>query len=126
MNLKPRLAHCLVLSLLTLSACSRVGTAEPRSLPAGAATNNFTPALGVSLEGVIAQGGRATHVHDELDARCLVLDDGRERIAERMNALLGADRHDPPFVGIMSNGTSGDVNAIDFSTPDTPARPTNA
>jgi neutral ceramidase len=29
--------------------------------------------------------------------------------------LLGAGRQNPPFVGIMSNGTSGDVNNIDFS-----------
>jgi hypothetical protein len=29
--------------------------------------------------------------------------------ADRIQQLLGADRLDPPFVGIMSNGTSGDV-----------------
>ena len=34
--------------------------------------------------------------------------------ADRIQQLLGADRQDPPFVGIMSNGTSGDVNNIDF------------
>jgi hypothetical protein len=32
--------------------------------------------------------------------------------AERIGQLLGADRLDPPFVGIMCNGTSGDVNNI--------------
>ena len=32
--------------------------------------------------------------------------------ADRIQQLLGADRLDPPFVGIMSNGTSGDVNNI--------------
>jgi len=33
--------------------------------------------------------------------------------ADRMGELLGADRHqDPPFVGIMANGTSGDVNNL--------------
>ena len=37
--------------------------------------------------------------------------------ADRMQELLGADRLDPPFVGIMSNGTSGDVNNIDFREP---------
>jgi len=37
--------------------------------------------------------------------------------ADRIQQLLGADRQDPPFVGIMSNGTSGDVNNIDFRTP---------
>ncbi|WP_149243393.1 neutral/alkaline non-lysosomal ceramidase N-terminal domain-containing protein [Dyadobacter sp. 32] len=32
--------------------------------------------------------------------------------ADRIQELLKADRQDPPFVGIMSNGTSGDVNNI--------------
>ncbi len=34
--------------------------------------------------------------------------------ANRIGELLGADRQDPPFVGIMSNGASGDINNIDF------------
>ena len=34
--------------------------------------------------------------------------------ADRIQHLLGADRQGPPFVGIMSNGTSGDVNNINF------------
>ncbi len=34
--------------------------------------------------------------------------------ADRITRLLGADRLDPPFVGMLSNGTSGDVNNIDF------------
>jgi neutral ceramidase len=34
--------------------------------------------------------------------------------ADRIGELLGAERHqDPPFVGIMANGTSGDVNNIE-------------
>ncbi|GIW80513.1 MAG: hypothetical protein KatS3mg105_2320 [Gemmatales bacterium] len=37
--------------------------------------------------------------------------------ADRIQQLLGADRLDPPFVGILSNGTSGDVNNIDFRKP---------
>ncbi|MBI4624552.1 MAG: hypothetical protein HY736_15215 [Verrucomicrobia bacterium] len=37
--------------------------------------------------------------------------------AERMAELLAATRQDPPFVGIMSNGTSGDVNNINFPKP---------
>jgi len=35
--------------------------------------------------------------------------------ADRIQELLGADRQDPPFVGIMSNGTSGDVNNINYA-----------
>ncbi len=34
--------------------------------------------------------------------------------SDRIRALLGADRTDPPFVGIMSNGTSGDINNINW------------
>ena len=45
-------------------------------LLAGAARSNITPLLGVSLDGPISKPGPATHVHDELHARCLVLSDG--------------------------------------------------
>lgn len=34
--------------------------------------------------------------------------------ADRIQQLLGADRIDPPFVGIISNGTSGDINNINW------------
>jgi len=37
--------------------------------------------------------------------------------ADRMQELLGADRQDPPFVGIMSNGTSGDVTNNNYGKP---------
>lgn len=37
--------------------------------------------------------------------------------ADRIQELLGADRQSPPFVGIMSNGTSGDINNINFRGP---------
>jgi len=36
---------------------------------------------------------------------------------DRIQELLKADRQEPPFVGIMSNGTSGDVNNINFGAP---------
>lgn len=36
---------------------------------------------------------------------------------DRMQELLEADRQDPPFVGILSNGTSGDVNNINWPGP---------
>ena len=35
--------------------------------------------------------------------------------ADRLQQLLGADRQEPPFVAIMSNGTSGNINNIDFT-----------
>ena len=39
--------------------------------------------------------------------------------ADRVGELLGADQHqDPPFVGIMANGTSGDVNNLERYSED--------
>jgi len=37
--------------------------------------------------------------------------------ANRIQELLKADRQDIPFVGIMSNGTEGDINNINFRGP---------
>lgn len=37
--------------------------------------------------------------------------------ADRLRELLKADRQDIPFVGIMSNGTEGDTNNINFKGP---------
>lgn len=54
---------------------------EPPAFRAGAATSNITPSMDVPLDGTFVQTGPPRHVHDELHARCLVLDDGVERIA---------------------------------------------
>jgi len=51
-----------------------------KTLRAGAATSNITPPLGVSINGGMSDR-RATHIHDELHARCLVLDDGQTWLA---------------------------------------------
>lgn len=48
---------------------------------AGAAKSNITPLMDVPLDGVISKNGPATDVHDELFARCLVLDDGHKKLA---------------------------------------------
>jgi len=37
--------------------------------------------------------------------------------ADRVQELLRADRQSPPFVAMMCNGTSGDVNNINFAGP---------
>ncbi len=47
---------------------------------AGAAARNITPPLGTSINGYF-NDRKAEHIHDELHARCLVLDDGRTRLA---------------------------------------------
>ena len=43
--------------------------------------------------------------------------------AESIGRRIGADRLVPSFVGIMTNGTSGDVNNINFRAPRPPLPP---
>jgi len=70
---------CLV---LVSAACRNTVFAEPQEkvFRAGAATSNITPPLGE-----LVVGGwtpiPAKHIHDELFARCLVLDDGTTKLA---------------------------------------------
>ena len=61
------------------------------ALRAGAATSNITPELGGEVVGGFLPFP-ATHIHDELHARCLVLDDGRTRLALVVCDLLGLHR----------------------------------
>jgi hypothetical protein len=69
-------ALLLWLTMLSVgSPCSFAGT-----LRAGAATANITPLLGIEINGGTAPS-YATHVHDELMSRALVLDDGETRLA---------------------------------------------
>ena len=51
-----------------------------RVFKAGAAVSNITPPLGLRIVGNGANQPVATHIHDELHARCLVLDDGKTRL----------------------------------------------
>jgi Neutral/alkaline non-lysosomal ceramidase, N-terminal len=66
-------------------------TALAAEFRAGAATSNITPAIGADIV-----GGHlpipSTHVHDELYARCLVLDDGQTRLALVACDLVGIHR----------------------------------
>jgi hypothetical protein len=72
------------MDLTAAAAKGKKGKANQDSVPAGfragAATSNITPVLGVILDGAIMQIGPAKHVHDELHARCLVLEDGTTRL----------------------------------------------
>ena len=59
---------------------------RPQDLPhAGAATTNITPWLGDGLVGNFGTPPPAKDVHDELYARCFVLDGGSTRIALVVN-----------------------------------------
>ena len=78
--------------LLGVGVCAAVGgfaaqpagsarpAERPRQFRAGAVTSNITPRLGTSINGYFSDR-LAAHVHDELHARCLVLDDGQTRLA---------------------------------------------
>jgi neutral ceramidase len=58
---------------------------------AGAATSNITPPLGESIIGGW-QPFPAKHIHDELHARCLVLDDGNTKLVIVICDILGMPR----------------------------------
>lgn len=73
--------HALLLLLAVAPLAVAAAAEAARVFRAGAATSNITPALGVLLDGAIMQIGPAKDVHDEIHARCLVLDDGTERLA---------------------------------------------
>ena len=79
----------LVLVVTGLSLLS--GSAAAQALKAGAATSNITPRLGSNIVGGF-KPYPATHVHDQLHARCLVLDDGQTRLALVVCDLLGIHR----------------------------------
>jgi hypothetical protein len=72
------------LTLLFLGLCLFITSADAqpvskRLFRAGAATSNITPPLGTSINGNM-QDVKATHIHDELHARCLALDDGATKL----------------------------------------------
>jgi len=79
----------LLLLLLLVSFVSIHAADAP--LKAGAATANITPELGGSVVGGFAPFP-CTHIHDELHARCLVLDDGKTKLALVVCDLLGLHR----------------------------------
>ena len=58
---------------------------------AGAATSNITPELGREIIGGFVPIP-SKHIHDELHAKCIVLDDGQKRLAIVVCDLLGIDR----------------------------------
>lgn len=66
--------------LVLTSTLSILQADDTRMLRAGAATSNITPPLGELIVGGF-KPFPATSVHDELHARCLVLDDGETTLA---------------------------------------------
>ena len=81
----------LLVVAITLTLTTGPSRAQAPVFRAGAATSNITPPLGSDIVGGFAPFP-ATHVHDELHARCLVLDDGKAKLAFVVCDLLGMDR----------------------------------
>jgi Neutral/alkaline non-lysosomal ceramidase, N-terminal len=77
-----------VVCLLALLGASASAADEFR---AGAATSNITPQIGGNIVGGFSPVP-STNVHDELNARCLVLDDGKTKLALVVCDLLGIHR----------------------------------
>jgi neutral ceramidase len=79
--------------LLALFVTASVFAADAPKAPlmAGAATSNITPELGGEVVGGFSPYP-CTHIHDELHARCLVLDDGNTKLALVVCDLLGLHR----------------------------------
>ncbi|MDZ4848052.1 MAG: neutral/alkaline non-lysosomal ceramidase N-terminal domain-containing protein [Pirellulaceae bacterium] len=85
--MKPFLTFCIV-------GCAGLAFAAAPEVPplrAGAATSNITPPLGSLRVGSFTPYP-TEHVHDELHARCLVLDDGKTKLALVVCDLLGLHR----------------------------------
>lgn len=89
-SLHGRVILSAVFCLCWADAGSCARGAEP-SLRAGAATSNITPEIGREIVGGFVPFP-STHIHDELHARCLVLDDGRTKLALVVCDLLGIHR----------------------------------
>lgn len=70
----------LFLALVSLGFAGAAMSDEP-TFQAGAATSNITPPIGSEQTVGTTSKRQATHVHDELHARCLVLDDGQSKLA---------------------------------------------
>jgi neutral ceramidase len=74
-----------------------------KQLLAGAATVTITPNLGVSICGAF-QDRRAEHIHDDLFARCLVLDNGETKVALVVLDLIAARKE---WLGEIKHQISG-------------------
>ncbi len=79
----------VIVFLIPVSAVAP-GQAE-ELLQAGAATSNITPEIGQEIIGGFVPYP-SKHIHDELQARCLVLDDGQTKLALVVCDLLGIHR----------------------------------
>ena len=84
-------AAAVLCALFSFYSVAQADDASAAMFRAGTATSNITPDLDSGISGGFSPFP-ASHVHDELYARCLVLDDGRIRLALVVCDLLGLHR----------------------------------
>ncbi|NLS92615.1 MAG: hypothetical protein GXX96_10695 [Planctomycetaceae bacterium] len=87
---RPTLLALLTISLLTAPVAAQSPDKKPFQV--GAATANITPWLGDGLVGNFGTPPPAKYVHDELRARCFVLDDGNSKIVIVVNDNIYVSR----------------------------------
>jgi neutral ceramidase len=80
-----------LLFIAILLAGTSVAAPQDAPLRAGAATSTITPEIGLDIVGGFVPVP-SKHIHDELYARCLVLDDNKTKIAFVVCDLLGLHR----------------------------------
>jgi len=85
------LATVLVLAIGLCSVGQAAESKNAKVFRAGAAKSNITPPLGISMPGGMSDR-KATNIHDELHVRCLVLDNGEEKIALAICDAVALDR----------------------------------
>lgn len=85
------LITCLALPVLAVFSTPQTLAKDEAVFRAGAATSVITPELGGDIVGNWTRPV-ANHINDELHARCLVLDDGKTKIALVVCDLLGLHR----------------------------------
>lgn len=86
-----RFASLVLAGVLVAGGPQVCAQAAKPSLRAGAAISNITPDLGDEIVGGFLPVP-SSYVHDELHARCLVLDDGKNKVALVVCDLLGVHR----------------------------------
>jgi hypothetical protein len=79
-NLLSHLLRNLILVAVTLYISPHILIAQNKVFKAGASISNITPPLGEPIVGNY-DSPPATHIHDQINVRSLVLDDGTDRIA---------------------------------------------
>jgi len=105
----PKYIFSLASNLCLILVCifsSSICLAAEKTFRAGAATSDITSPLGSKIIGGFVPFP-STRVHDPLNARCLVLDDGTTKLAIVVLDLLGIARHVSDEARIMIEKESG-------------------